>query len=135
MQENTISVDASNVDAAVSDVTYGRHEETVNRTIYTSEDHSLASREMMAFYRTAPKRNGASRGSGKVSVKFTKDVSVPNANGDGDITLPMIGEISLSTPVGASAADMAQLRAEIGVLANNAQLPNVLKSLQETQEI
>jgi hypothetical protein len=55
---------------------------------------------MVQFYRTFAKRSGASRGSRKCSIKVTQDVDVPNAQGDGTIRMPLIGQLSFSIPEG-----------------------------------
>jgi hypothetical protein len=65
---------------------------------------------MLQFYRTAPKGNGVTRGAAKTSFKVTIDRSVPNSAGDGNVVLPHIIEISMSAPVGVTAADTMELR-------------------------
>jgi hypothetical protein len=114
MQDNTItlSVDAANDDNASNEV-YNRYEETANRTTYVGSGHALDAREQFQLYRTAPKRNGESRGNLRVTVKFTEDIEVSNASGTGDITLPLIGEVSFSVPLGTTAAQTQHLRQRI----------------------
>lgn len=76
--------------------------ESVNRSTYmVAGEHSLVSRSMLQLYRTFAKRSGQSRGSSKTALKVTRDVQVSNADGSGDITLPLIVEVSMSTPIGA----------------------------------
>lgn len=64
----------------------------------------------MQMYRAFPKRSGASRGTARVWVKFTTDVEVLNASGDGNIVLPLIGEVSFAIPEGVTPAQTLELR-------------------------
>jgi hypothetical protein len=111
MQPNTITlaVDVAN-NATPVNQEYVRNEETINRSTYRGPGGTLQSRNIMQFYRTAPKRSGDYLGSAKVTVKFTVDVSVPNASGSGEVVSPQIGEINLSIPVGTTAVEMLALR-------------------------
>lgn len=103
--------------------------ESINRSTYTENGvHTLTSRSLMQLYRTYPKRNGNSRGSSKTSVKFTLDVSVPNADGSGNIVLPVIWEISGSVPVGGEAAAVAKLAVVKGFI-NSAEHLKLVNSL------
>lgn len=86
---------------------YTRHEETLNRSTYIGSDHTLASRDTLQLYRTPAKRAGQYLGSAKSSVKATYDVAVPNADGSGNVTSPVIMELSASVPVGTNDADRA----------------------------
>jgi hypothetical protein len=114
MQANsiTLSVDPAN-DSNPENQVFARYEERVDRTTYIGSGHTVGTRNQMQFYRTAPKRNGESRGSAKSAIKFTLDVEVSNASGDGNITLPLIGEVSFSVPVGATPAQTMELRQQI----------------------
>lgn len=97
-----------------------RHEESANRTTYVDDTtHSVAQRDQVQFYRTFPKRSGSSRGSAKVSFKLTRDVTVPNASGDGEIVLPLIGECSFSLPVGTNQYAIDNLRKKIRGILND----------------
>lgn len=119
MQGNkiVIATGLSGITDDCPDMTLTRSEETVNRTTYTlAETHTLASRDIVQLYRTYPKRAGASRGSSKCAIKVTTDISVPNADGSGDIVLPLIGEASFSLPVGVTDAQLVILRAKIAKL-------------------
>lgn len=111
MQANTLtlSVDALN-DANPANQEFRRFEETANRTGYAGPDHTLSSRDLLQLYRTFPKRSGESRGNSKCSLKFSTDITVDNASGSGSIVLPLIGEVSFSVPVGATAAQTMELR-------------------------
>jgi hypothetical protein len=104
-----------------------RLEETVNRSTYGETTthaggqlHSVTARNQVQFYRTYPKRTGSSRGAAKLTMKWTRDVTVANADGSGDIVLPLIGEVSFSIPVGANHWEISNLRRRIASLLTDA---------------
>jgi len=104
-------------DTSSEQITLTRLEESVNRSTYGETIshtggvvHSVPARNQVQFYRTYPKRSGTSRGAAKLTVKFTRDISVPNADGSGSIVLPLIVEVNFSIPVGASHAQISNLR-------------------------
>jgi len=113
MQDNTITlnVDVANDGNAVASV-FDRHEEYLNRSVYINKlgGHSNVSRDQLGFYRTPAKLSGESRGSAKCAIKFTRDVSVPNASGTGNITLPLIAEVSFNLPVGITPDQETEVR-------------------------
>lgn len=116
----TINIQPLLVEADGSPVTATRSESLVGRTTYQiSGTHSLIARDIVQFYRTYPKRAGNSRGNAKCAIKLTTDVSVPNADGSGDIVLPLIGEVTFSLPVGVTPAQTLALRQRITSLLND----------------
>jgi hypothetical protein len=125
--------ESTGADLSAADYVLRRHEETINRTTYVDDTtHSVASRDQVQFYRTFPKRAGSSRGSSKCAVKFTRDVLVPNASGDGDIVLPLIGEVTFSIPVGVSNHVLFNLREKMEqVLAQESVSVTALLTLLE----
>jgi hypothetical protein len=113
MQSNVISLTVDRLNDGVAPVTetLNRHEETVNRTTYVVDGtHTLTTRDQVQLYRTYPKRSGASRGTARSSIKITNDISVDNADGSGEIVLPLIIECSFSVPVGTLPATTLALR-------------------------
>jgi len=106
MQENTITlaVDETNT-GSTTDITYRRYEEGQNKAVYVSPDNTLLNRDQLAFFRSLPKVNGNFRGMAKSSAKFTQDLEVPGVDSSTDLTVPMIVEVSMSLPVGATAAE------------------------------
>lgn len=120
MQANTITlaVDIANNGTTV-DLPLSRHEEALNRSTYVSDENTPDSRDTLQLYRTAHKRNGEFRGASKTSAKFTTDISVANASGSGNITVPLIGEVSFSVPVGATSAQTMELRQRIIALLDD----------------
>jgi hypothetical protein len=84
-----------------------------DKTTYQGAFHMGDIRELLQLYRTAAKRSGTSRGQEKCSVKFTKDVSVLNADGSGNIILPLIGQVSFSVPLGTTDLAMQECRQHI----------------------
>jgi hypothetical protein len=127
MQANELTTQTSiylnedtGADTASETLTYTRLEETVNRSTYGETEshtgghvHSVSMRNQLQFYRTYPKRSGSSRGAAKLTAKWTRDIEVPNADGSGNIVLPLIGELSFSIPVGASHEEVSNLRRRI----------------------
>lgn len=114
MQSNTITlpVDVLNNGTPVNKE-FVRSEETINRTTYRGPGHTVASRNIMQFYRTFPKRSGNFLGALKPTVKFTRDVTVPNADGSGDTVVPLIIEVAASLPVGVTAALSKEMRQHV----------------------
>lgn len=113
MQANTITlpVDVAN-NGTIVNQEFSRFEEQVNRTTYVGPNHTLASPDTMQLYRTLPVRSGASLGASKVTVKFTRHVSVTNA--DGTVSQrPLIIEASSSIPVGATVAQTKEARQKL----------------------
>jgi hypothetical protein len=112
MQDNviTLAIDTANT-GSTTDVDFTRNEELTNRSTYVQKDtHTLAHRYQVQFYRTYPKRSGASLGSRKYAVKITQDFDVPNADGSGSITLPAIVDCQFSLPVGMTVAQSLLMR-------------------------
>lgn len=114
MQANniTLSVDVAN-NSTLVDQAFERTTETLNRSDYIGPGHTLQSRNQFQFYRTLPVRSGNFLGSAKSAVKLTRDKSVPNADGSGNIVAPLIVEVSFSVPVGVSAADILAARQHV----------------------
>lgn len=110
MQANelTLSVDPAN-DSNPENRVYSRHEETVNRSTYRASTHSLAARNLLQFYRSAPTKVGNFAGTAKSSFKVTIDRSVAAVDG-GTIIVPQIVEVSFSNPVGVTSAHTQELR-------------------------
>lgn len=104
-----------------------------NRIVLVEQnDHLPDSRVMVTMTRGIPKVNGNSRGTRKTSSKITVDVTVPNADGSGTITVPAIASIEYSLPLGMSETqetafmnDATQLQgaAEVATLATKQVFP------------
>lgn len=105
MQPNviTLSVDEENDGVGPVDHVYTRFEEHLNRSGYIGANHLLTARNTLSMYRTPPKTSGNFKGVAKTSFKFSRDIVVPGVDG-GDITAPIIVEVSFSIPVGATPA-------------------------------
>lgn len=128
MQEGTITLTVDTENDGVNPATQvlTRAEETVNRTTYEFATHSLVAKDIVQFYRTYPKRSGNSRGNAKCAIKVTTDVSVDNADGSGEIVLPLIGEVSFSIPVGVTPAQTMVLRQRLVSLLDDDDVSGVL---------
>lgn len=111
MLDNTITlaVDEANNSTPVNNV-YNRYQEFLNRTIYHFSASTLTFRDILGFYRTEPKTNGNFKGVAKTSMKITTDIEVDGVDSATSITAPLIGEVSFSVPVGATAAEAMLLR-------------------------
>lgn len=107
MQPNTITlaVDEDNSGSGTQNHVYTRFEEFQNRAVYISGTHAITAKDTLGFYRTFPKVNGNFRGVAKTAVKFSKDVSVLGVDGVSSILAPIILEVSISMPVGITAAE------------------------------
>lgn len=132
MQPNTITlaVDVTNTSTPV-DQEYSRTEEQLNRSTYRGPGNTLQSRNILQFYRTPPKRSGNYLGSAKVALKFTQDVSVPNADGSGNVVSPLIAEVAMSIPVGTSTAEMLAIRQHLVTILDRDDLVGPLNEYLE----
>lgn len=133
-QANTIAVTVgAGTESAGATPTYTHQQTNGNRSTYIDTTvHTSASRQQLQLYRTFAKRSNASLGTVKVAVKLTKDVSVPNADGSGNLVLPMIFNAEIAVPAGVTSEDAEYLREEMrGILANY----TVMHALVEDQMI
>lgn len=110
MQPNelTLAVDLENT-AVLTNKTYTRFEEYLNRAMYIGAGHSLSARNTLSFYRTMPRISGNFRGTAKTAVKFSRDVSVLGVDGS-TVVAPQILEVSFSNPVGVTPAQSLEFR-------------------------
>lgn len=99
----TLSVDEQNDGVGPVNHVYTRFEENLNRTTYIHSTHTLSAKDTLSFYRTLPKPSGNFKGVAKTATKFSKDITVLGADGS-NVTAPIIVEVSVSLPVGATAA-------------------------------
>lgn len=131
--ELALTVDETNDGATTPNVdhTFRRFEESQNRTTYVhTSGHSVGSRDQLQFYRTMPTSNGNFRGSRKGAVKFTKDVTVVGVDGT-NLTVPLIIEVKMSSPVGVTDADLMVMRQKALALLDNDAVMGPFQGLQE----
>jgi hypothetical protein len=114
----TLAVDEENDGVGLVNHVYSRFDEYQNRTTYIGADHSLQSRNTLGLYRTLPKSNGNFRGVAKSAVKFSQDITVDGLDGVSQITAPIIVEVSVSLPVGATPADALIARQRVVALVD-----------------
>lgn len=107
----TLAVDEAN-DANPVNHVLARAEESANKSVYYDADHTVASRNTLAFMRTFPKQSGNFYGTLKTTVKFTKDVEVTGVNGE-TIKVPSIAEVNFSFPVGTDNSHATLMRQEV----------------------
>jgi hypothetical protein len=88
---------------------FNRYKTELNRSEFIRDGEAPEDGSKLTLYRTEARRNGDSRGQRKVALKLTEYQSVPNAQGDGVMKLPVILEISCSIPLGAHANTVDRL--------------------------
>lgn len=115
MQPNqiTLAVDVAN-NATLVNQDYTRFDQHQNRSVYVGANHTSASRNTLALYRSFPKVSGNFRGVDKSSFKITRDITVLGVDGVATLSAPIILEVSFSLPVGTPIATQLELR-QIGV--------------------
>lgn len=124
-----LSVDILN-NGTPSTESFFRLTEELNKSTYRGPNHSIATPNTLAFYRTLPKRSGTYPGSAKSTVKLTESVTVPNTEGV-DTSASAIVECNFSIPVGVSAAKTLALRQRMIAVLDAA----VAAALVDIQEI
>lgn len=105
----TLAVDKAN-NGTTTDVEFRSFDSTSTKSTYESATSTVVARDQLALYRTFAKRNGIFLGSTKTTAKFTQDITVTNAEGTGDVKVPLIVEINFSVPVGATPAQTEEVR-------------------------
>lgn len=93
----TLSLSAA---AEAEEVVFTRKRYVADKSEYHADDHSEESQHKVEFYRTPAKASGNYRGSQKAKVKYTKDVTVPNRDGSGNIVAPIVVTLGFSYPLG-----------------------------------
>lgn len=126
----TLSVDAAN-NASPANQVYTRYDEYQNRSVYIGADHAPDARNMIGFYRTFPTKSGNFKGVCKTSCKLTQDVSVAGVDSNTTLTSPIILDLSFSVPVGATTADLVEVRQRLLALIDNDSLMNSLNIQQQ----
>lgn len=115
----TLQVDVANDSNLVATV-FDHIRTEGDRSLYICDgSHSDADRDILEFSRIDPKPGGNSFGTRKSFVKFTQDDAVPAKDGINQNTLPVIGEVKFSVPVGVTAATKLALRQRIIALLDD----------------
>lgn len=114
MQANQISlsVDVANDSTPVVQA-YDRYEEFQNRSVYIGANHLPEARNTFALYRTFPSKSGNFKGVSKSAIKFTQDVDVAGVDASTTLSAPIIAEVSFSVPVGATSAELIEIRQRV----------------------
>lgn len=124
----TLTVDEAN-NGTLVDNTINLHRFTDTRRVYRGEEHSDSSEELVTFTVSDPTPSGESLGRGKTQVKLTKDISVPNRSGSGEVSDPIIATAQFSVPVGATEAEIDYaLQYMIALLDNQNIVRDLLRS-------
>lgn len=124
----TLPVDTLN-NGVTTDLDYIRFDEYQNRTVYISENHTPAMRDLLTFNRTFPKQIGTFFGTRKTAAKFTCD-NVVATNDGGTVISPAIVEISSSLPIGLTDAQLTEVRQRVIALIDQDLLMNKFQGLQ-----
>lgn len=134
MQPNeiTLAVDEDNSGSGTTNHVYTRFEEYLNRAVYISGSHALSARDTLSLYRTLPKPSGNFKGVAKCALKFSQDILVDGVDGVSQLTSPIIVEVSMSVPVGATAAQCLIARQRAVTLLDN---DTIMVALMEQQMI
>jgi len=103
-----LSVDTLN-NGTPSTQSFYRLTEELNKSTYRGPNHSVASPNTMAFYRTLPKRSNNYLGSAKSAIKNSEAVVVAGVDGSDQASTAII-ETTASIPVGMTAAQTLALR-------------------------
>lgn len=127
MQPNdiTLSVDVANDGTEVYQV-YSRFEENVNNSTYVGTGHTLATRDKFTLYRTNPTQQGNFLGVAKSTIKFTEDILVAGVDAATSLKSPIIATVGFSIPVGASIAQITEVRQRILALLDSDTIMNPL---------
>lgn len=123
----TLAVDVLNNGTPANQAFVSSDRSGVNRTVYHGPGHTLISRHTLALLRGYPKRTGNYYGSAKSSIKFTRDVSVSQADGTTTIA-PLIFEVSVSMPVGTTPADLLAMRQHVVAILDRDDVCNDLQA-------
>lgn len=131
MQPNeiTLSVDEENDGVGPVNHVFTRFDEYQNRAVYVSSTHTPATKDTLSLYRTLPKSSGNFRGTTKSASKFAQDIVVTGVDGVSQLTAPIIVEVSLSLPVGATPAQAKIARQRAVALLD---LDSIMSPLMET---
>jgi hypothetical protein len=121
MQETTLTlaVDHDHDGTPTNEVfTKIKQDTTAGRSVYKGADHTAAVRNLLSISAREAIPSGDFKGVAKSSLKFTQDLTVPNAVGD-DIVAPEIAEVTFSLPVGTTAASAMHLRERVIAALNS----------------
>lgn len=111
MQPDQIDITVDPLNNSTTETqSYTRYEESLNKSVYIGATHVPENRDMLALYRTQPTKSGNFRGVAKSAVKFTEDIEVAGVDSATTLTAPMILDVSFSIPVGATDAEVEELR-------------------------
>lgn len=109
----TLAVDEDNSGSGTINHVYTRFDSVGNKSTYISGSHALDARDTLTFYRTFPKTSGNFKGVAKTALKFSQDIGVAGVDSETTLTAPIILEVSVSLPVGATAAQAMVARQRV----------------------
>lgn len=132
MQPNeiTLTVDEANDGSTTPDIDhmYQRFDTFSTRSVFNETEHTEDLRKTLSFYRTSAKANGLFRGTRKSAFKFTTDIQVVGTDGVSLITSPIITEVKISLPLGATEAQAKLERQKALALLDNDSVASALMS-------
>lgn len=125
----TLSVDPENDGNPVNE-TWTRLAESNGRSTYKGPLHTFVNKDVLDFFATLPKRIKDFFGVAKSGFRFTESITVATPSG-GTVEAPLIGEVRFAVPVGATEAQMQNLRQRmVTVLDNDAIMVKVQENLE-----
>lgn len=106
--ELVLTVDETNDGITTANVnhTYRRLSDSAFKSEYIHSNHAVDLRDILTFNATPAKPQGNFRGVRRASFKFTKDITVAGADSTTTLTAPIILEVKVSIPTGATAAQL-----------------------------
>lgn len=105
----TLNVDVANDNNIVAE-SYEWIGNQGDKALYHGPGHTLETRDTFELYRSLPKPNGNFKGVSKPAAKATKEITVTGADGSTTLTVPEIGNVSFSHPVGSTVPSRKAVR-------------------------
>lgn len=137
MLPDTISLMATKVDAVTglniageNPTTYKRELTVGHRSVWHELGHVTEKRDEVSLTRRYGVRNGKFKGMEKVNLKFTRDMSVLDTEGN-TITVPGIISVDIARPVGASKPAFIQYLRDVAQMLERPTAGDTLVDLSE----
>lgn len=121
MQGETLNITGRALSAP--DLTYNRSVIETNSVLYIETSVDDGERDEIKLLRNIPTVDAEKnfRGNVRTTQRGTKDVSVPNNDGTGNLMAPIVVEVKVTAPVGALQADIDDMVDRQTLLAKSAQ--------------
>lgn len=106
---------------------YTEHRNTPDSIMYAGPANTLTLKDYLSLGRVLPKPTASFAGVARPSIKQVKTVTVNSVTGE---TADMIYTVSASIPVGALAADIDALHADLAAFVNTTDCKALFKTLK-----